>query len=78
MVSDEIKTILSLDERLKERIVGQDFALAALAQRVRTSRANLTDPRRPIGVFMLVGTSGVGKTETAISLASCSTAESRT
>ncbi len=69
MVSDEIRTILALDEKLKERIVGQDHALNALAQSVRTSRANLTDPRRPIGVFMLVGTSGVGKTETAICLA---------
>jgi type VI secretion system protein VasG len=69
MVSDEIRTILALDEKLKERIVGQDHALKALAQSVRTSRANLTDPRRPIGVFMLVGTSGVGKTETAVSLA---------
>jgi type VI secretion system protein VasG len=68
MVSDEIRTILDLDLRMKERIVGQDSALAALAERVRTSRANLTDPRRPIGVFMLVGTSGVGKTETAIVL----------
>ena len=69
MVSDEIRTILSLGERMKERIVGQDHALHALAQRIRTSRANLTDPRRPIGVFMLVGTSGVGKTETAVGLA---------
>jgi type VI secretion system protein VasG len=68
MVSDEIRTILDLDARMKERIVGQDHALFALAERVRTSRANLTDPRRPIGVFMLVGTSGVGKTETAIVL----------
>jgi type VI secretion system protein VasG len=68
MVSDEIRTILDLDARMKERIVGQDDALFALAERVRTSRANLTDPRRPIGVFMLVGTSGVGKTETAIVL----------
>ncbi len=69
MVSDEIRTVMKLEELLKERIVGQDHALAALAQSVRTSRANLTDPRRPIGVFMLVGTSGVGKTETALALA---------
>ncbi len=69
MVSDEIRTILALEERLRERIVGQDHALATLARSVRTSRANLTDPRRPIGVFMLVGTSGVGKTETAVTLA---------
>jgi type VI secretion system protein VasG len=69
MVADEIRTILALEERLRERIVGQDHALSTLAQSVRTSRANLTDPRRPIGVFMLVGTSGVGKTETAVTLA---------
>ncbi len=69
MVSDEIRTILTLGERMKERVVGQDHALDALAQSVRTSRANLTDPRRPIGVFLLVGTSGVGKTETAATLA---------
>ncbi len=69
MVSDQIRTVMQLEELLKERIVGQDHALSALAQSVRTSRANLTDPRRPIGVFMLVGTSGVGKTETALALA---------
>jgi len=69
MVSDEVKTILALEDRLRERVVGQDHAMAALAERIQTSRANLTDPNRPIGVFMLVGTSGVGKTETAVSLA---------
>jgi type VI secretion system protein VasG len=68
MVLDEIKTILTLQDKLKERIVGQDHALEAIAQRIRTSRANLTDPRRPIGVFMMVGPSGVGKTETAMAL----------
>jgi type VI secretion system protein VasG len=69
MVADEIKTIMNLGGALKERVVGQDHALDALAQRIQTSRANLTDPNRPIGVFMLVGTSGVGKTETAATLA---------
>src|SRR5207237_8736414 len=69
MVLDEIKTVLSLKEKLEERIVGQSHALEAIAQRIRTSRANLTDPRKPIGVFLLVGPSGVGKTETALSLA---------
>ncbi len=69
MVRDEIKTVLSLKERLAERIVGQDHALEAIAQRIRTARANLVDPRRPIGVFLLVGPSGVGKTETAMALA---------
>ncbi len=69
MVRDEIQAVLSLKDRLQERVIGQSHALDAIAQRIRTSRANLTDPRRPIGVFMLVGPSGVGKTETAMSLA---------
>lgn len=69
MVTDEIRTVLSLKELMEERIVGQSHALEAIAQRIRTSRANLTDPRRPIGVFLLVGPSGVGKTETALTLA---------
>jgi len=69
MVTDEIRTVLSLKDKLEERIIGQPHALEAIAQRIRTSRANLTDPRRPIGVFLLVGPSGVGKTETAITLA---------
>lgn len=69
MVSDEINTVLNLDKRMEERVVGQDHALDSIAQRIRTSRANLTDPSRPIGVFFLVGPSGVGKTETAITLA---------
>ncbi|HLU50244.1 MAG TPA: type VI secretion system ATPase TssH, partial [Planctomycetota bacterium] len=68
MVSDEIRSVLTLKEKLEERIVGQAHALEALAQSIRTSRANLTDPRRPIGVFLMVGSSGVGKTETAIAL----------
>jgi type VI secretion system protein VasG len=54
---------------LEERVIGQSHALDAIAQRIRTARANLTDPRRPIGVFLLVGPSGVGKTETAVALA---------
>jgi type VI secretion system protein VasG len=69
MVTDEIRTVLSLKEQMERRVVGQSHALDAIAQRIRTSRANLTDPRRPIGVFLLVGPSGVGKTETAITLA---------
>ncbi len=69
MVSDEIHNVLALKDRLEERVVGQSYALGAIAQAIRTSRAGLTDPVRPIGVFMLVGTSGVGKTETAIALA---------
>ena len=69
MVRDEIKTVLSLQNRLEERIIGQSHALDAIAQRIRTARAQLLDPRRPIGVFLMVGPSGVGKTETAMALA---------
>ncbi len=69
MVSNEIQTVLNLKEKMEERIIGQSHALDAIAQSIRTSRARLTDPRRPIGVFMLVGPSGTGKTETAITLA---------
>ena len=69
MVSDEIQTVLNLKERLMERVVGQDHALEAIAQAIRTSRAGLTDPRKPIGVFLMAGTSGVGKTETALAVA---------
>ncbi len=69
VVKDEIQTVLSLRERLEERIIGQSHALEAISQRIRTARAKLEDPRRPIGVFMLVGPSGVGKTETALALA---------
>ncbi|MGB7210447.1 MAG: type VI secretion system ATPase TssH [Pyrinomonadaceae bacterium] len=69
MVADEINAVLNLHETLGERVLGQDHALEAISQRIRTSRAGLTDPKRPIGVFMLVGTSGVGKTETALALA---------
>jgi type VI secretion system protein VasG len=69
MVSDEIHTVLNLQQHLMERVVGQDHALAAIAQAIRTSRAGLTDPRKPIGVFLMAGTSGVGKTETALAVA---------
>src|SRR5262245_14644689 len=69
MQRDEIDTVLNLQDLLGERVVGQDHALEAIAQRIRTSRAGLDDPARPIGVFLLVGPSGVGKTETAIALA---------
>jgi type VI secretion system protein VasG len=69
MVADEINAVLNLSSTLRERVLGQDHALEAISQRIRTSRAGLTDPKRPIGVFLLVGTSGVGKTETALALA---------
>jgi type VI secretion system protein VasG len=69
MKGDEINTILALKDRLQLRVLGQAHALDAIAQRIRISRARLEDPRKPIGVFMLVGPSGVGKTETALALA---------
>ena len=69
MQSDEINTVLKLKETMEARIVGQPHALEAVAQAIRTSRAKLTDPRKPIGVFLMVGTSGTGKTETALTLA---------
>jgi type VI secretion system protein VasG len=69
MKGDEIQTVLSLEDRLAQRVLGQSHALAMIAERVRISRARLEDPRKPIGVFLLVGPSGVGKTETALSLA---------
>ncbi len=69
MVSDEIKTVLNLKDLMEKQIVGQSHALKRIAQAISTSRAQLNDPRAPIGVFLLAGTSGVGKTETAITLA---------
>jgi type VI secretion system protein VasG len=69
MVRNEIETVLTLDEHLKKRVIGQDHGLAAIAQRILTSRANMDDPVKPVGVFLLIGPSGVGKTETAIALA---------
>ena len=69
MVSDEISNILRLEDLLKERVIGQDHALHRIAETIKYSRANLADPDKPIGVFMLAGTSGTGKTETALSLA---------
>ncbi|MDP5208193.1 type VI secretion system ATPase TssH [Microbulbifer sp. 2205BS26-8] len=69
MVSDEIIAVKTLAERLNKRIIGQPHAIEAIAQAIRTARAGLTDPRKPVGVFMFCGTSGVGKTETALALA---------
>jgi type VI secretion system protein VasG len=68
MQSDEIRTVLNLKEAMERRLVGQGHALEAVARAIRTSRARLTDPRKPIGVFLLVGPSGTGKTETALTL----------
>ena len=69
MVADEVKTVLNLKGLMEQSIIGQAHALDVIAKSIRTSRANLSDPRTPIGVFLLAGTSGVGKTETAITLA---------
>ncbi|WP_406828461.1 type VI secretion system ATPase TssH [Microbulbifer sp. ARAS458-1] len=69
MVADEIHAVQSLAGRLNQRVIGQPHALEAVAQAIRTSRAGLTDPRKPVGVFLFCGTSGVGKTETALALA---------
>ena len=69
MVKDEISTVMRLKDLLEERVIGQPHALKAITQRIQTARANLDDPGKPIGVFLLVGTSGVGKTETALALA---------
>ena len=69
MAGDEMKAVMALQDKLEERVVGQSHALAAIAQAIRTNRAGLADPRKPIGVFLMAGTSGVGKTETALAVA---------
>ena len=69
MVRNEIETILNLADLIEQRIIGQRHALDMIAKRIQTSRASLDNPNKPIGVFMLAGTSGVGKTETALALA---------
>ena len=69
MLADEQRTVLELHKRLQERIIGQDEALEVIARRIRSHRAGLDDEAKPVGVFLLVGPSGVGKTETANQLA---------
>jgi type VI secretion system protein VasG len=69
MVKDEIEAVMRLPEVLSRRVLGQDHALDMIARRIETARAKLTNPNKPIGVFMLCGPSGVGKTETALALA---------
>ncbi|MDR7343353.1 type VI secretion system protein VasG [Pantoea alhagi] len=69
MVKNEIDAVLNLADTLGERVIGQHHGLELIAKRVRTSRARLDDPNKPVGVFMLCGPSGVGKTETALALA---------
>jgi type VI secretion system protein VasG len=68
MLKDEVSTVLELEGHLGRRVIGQNHALGSIAERIRTSRASLDDPGRPVGVFLLVGPSGVGKTETALAL----------
>ncbi|EMH4164417.1 type VI secretion system ATPase TssH [Pluralibacter gergoviae] len=69
MVKNEIDAVLGLADTLNQRVIGQRHGLDLIAKRVRTSRARLDDPNKPVGVFMLCGPSGVGKTETALALA---------
>jgi type VI secretion system protein VasG len=69
MLRDDLAVALSLEDHLGSRIIGQDEALRAICRRIRTSRAGIEDPNKPKGVFLLVGPSGVGKTETALALA---------
>ena len=69
MIKDEIGMVLQLDKHLEKRVIGQNHSLSLISQRIQTGRASLDDPGKPLGVFMLVGPSGVGKTETALALA---------
>ena len=71
LLKDEQASLLALEQQLSDRVVGQDHALGALAQRLRAAKTGLTEEQAPLGVFLLVGTSGVGKTETALALADC-------
>ena len=68
MIKDEIATVLHLEKHLGARVIGQGHALEGISHRIRTARAGLDDPQKPVGTFMLVGPSGVGKTETALAL----------
>ncbi|MEM8736419.1 MAG: AAA family ATPase, partial [Planctomycetota bacterium] len=69
MVSQQLQAVLELETTLASRVVGQDHAMRSIARRIQTARAGLDDPEKPVGVFLLAGPSGVGKTETAIALA---------
>lgn len=69
MLKDELRAVLELPQRLNTRVIGQPSAIEQLSESVMTARAGLADPRKPLGVFMLVGPSGVGKTETALAIA---------
>src|SRR5439155_4926642 len=69
LLQGEVEKLIQMEERLKERVVGQDEAIAAVANAVRAARAGLQDPNRPLGSFLFLGPTGVGKTETARALA---------
>ncbi|MGA3100257.1 MAG: ATP-dependent chaperone ClpB [Terracidiphilus sp.] len=69
MLEGEVKKLVQMEDRLRERVVGQDDALSVVANAIRRSRAGLSDPKRPIGSFIFLGPTGVGKTETARALA---------
>ena len=69
MLEGEMQKLVQMEDRLRERVVGQDEALAAVANAIRRSRAGLSDPKRPIGSFIFLGPTGVGKTESARALA---------
>ncbi|MNB76352.1 Chaperone protein ClpB [compost metagenome] len=71
LLKDEQASLLTLEWQLGERVIGQESALGALAQRLRAAKTGLTEEQAPLGVFLLVGTSGIGKTETALALADC-------
>ena len=69
MLADEAHAVRTLGQRMGQRVMGQSVALGSIAQRIQAYRAGLTDPQKPVGVFLLVGPTGVGKTETAYALA---------
>lgn len=69
MVRDEVTAVMALESQLRKRVIGQDQAIKVIAERVKIAKAKLSDPNKPLGTFMLVGPSGVGKTETALALA---------
>lgn len=69
VLKDDVRAVMELPQRLAEQVIGQEFALKSMSQSIQTARAGLADPKKPFGVFMLVGPSGVGKTETALAIA---------
>lgn len=71
MLEDDLTAVADLPKRLQNRVIGQSHALKQIAERILVARAGLNNPNKPVGVFMLIGTSGIGKTETALGLAEC-------